>query len=152
MVIKTLPLEWQRYSTSTHLDLQSYHAKDLPSWFGALQQLKSLTMPDLQLSVFPTCLLRLSQLKELKLTTAGPGGKISDGLVNLASLPCLKKLHISFTGNVARQLEPDPDPNEDRFGACNFWEVQELSDALYARPLRLLPTRTDAEGCCWTAG
>ncbi len=154
MVIKTLPLEWQRYSTLTHLNLQSYHAKDLPSWFGALQQLKSLTMPDLQLSVFPTCLLRLSQLEELKLITAGPGGKISDGLVNLASLPCLKKLHISFTGNVARQLEPDPDsdPNEDRFGACNFWEVQELSDALYARPLRLLPTRTDAEGCCWTAG
>jgi len=90
-------------------------------------------------------LLRLSQLEELKLTTAGPGGKLSDGLVNLALLPCLKYLHISFTGNVARQLEPDP--IEDHFGACNFWEVQELSDAL---PLRLLPTRTDAEGCCWT--
>ncbi len=148
LVVKTLPLEWQHYSTLTHLDLQSYHAKELPSWFGALQQLKSLTMLDLKLSVFPKCLLRLSQLEELKLTTAGPGGKLSDGLVNLALLSCLKHLYISFTGNVARQLEPDP--NEDHFGTCKFWEVQELSDALYARPLRLLPTRTDAEGCCWT--
>ena len=146
LVVKTLPCVWQHYSTLTHLDLHSYHAKDLPSWFGALQQLKSLTMLNLELSVFPRCLLRLSQLEELKLTTAGPAGKFSDGLVNLASLPCLKSLYICFIDNVAHQLEPDP--NEAHFGACNFWE--ELSDALYARPLRLLPIRTDAAGCWWT--
>lgn len=148
MVIKTLPLEWQHYANLTHLDLQSYHAKDLPSWFGALQQLKSLTMPDLKLSVFPTCLLRLSQLEVLKLTTAGPAGELSDGLVSLASLPCLQHLYISFIGNIARQ--PEPDPNENDLGVGSFWLVQELSDALYVRPLRLLPTRTDAEGFCWT--
>ena len=53
-VIKTLPLEWQLYPNLTYLDLHSYYAKDLPSWCGALQQLKSLTM--LQAVCFPIML------------------------------------------------------------------------------------------------
>ncbi len=140
-VIKTLPLEWQLYPNLTCLDLHFYHAKDLPSWFGALQQLKSLTMSDLKLSVFPLCLLRLTQLEVLKLTTAGPGDEFFDGLVTLASLPCLEHLYLNLTDDSACQLWAE-------YG--NYCRVQELSRALYARPLRLLPTRTDAQGHCWT--
>jgi hypothetical protein len=139
-VIKTLPLEWQLYPNFTCLDLHSYHAKDLPSWFGALQ-LKSLTMSDFKLSVFPLCLLRLTRLEVLKLTTAGPGGEFFDGLVSLASLPCLEHLYLNLTDDSACQLWAE-------YG--NYCRVLELSRALYARPLRLTPTWTDAQGHCWT--
>ena len=120
-VIKTLPLEWQLYPKLTCLDLHFYHAKDLPSWFGALQQLKSLTMSDFKLSVFPLCLLRLTQLEVLKLTTAGPGDEFFDGLVTLASLPCLEHLHLNLTDDSACQLWAE-------YG--NYCRVQELSRAL----------------------
>ena len=88
--VSRLPHEWLGYSNLTHISLNTFTASDLPVWFTGLQKLRTLELNYAELQQFPTCLARLSGLKNLSLL--GLQTYLSPAILDLAFLPRLKEL------------------------------------------------------------
>ena len=98
--ISRLPHEWLGYSNLTHISLNTFTASDLPVWFTGLQNLRTLDLDYAELRQFPTCLARLSGLRNLSLL--GLQTYLSPAILDLALLPRLKELSFGLSMTCSR--------------------------------------------------